>query len=143
MFWELLEAVLEMYDRFSGIVNFDPVCQWKKYWKQDVTYFNEWSDYFGKMKSFAPPKKETKHVHVSTADLLHIVFRIENLDSCKYQNEPLEVFCEKRRSLKCRKVHRKLLCQRKYLWILQHLFHRTTPDNCFWNTNISITKREI
>ena len=106
-------------------------------------YFNEGSDYFGKTKSFAPPKKETKHVHVSAADLLHIVFRIENLDSCKSQKEPLEVFCEKRRSLKCRKVHRKLLCQRKYLWILQHLFYRITPDNCFWNTNISITRREI
>ena len=25
MFWELLEAVSEMYDRFSGIINFDPV----------------------------------------------------------------------------------------------------------------------
>ena len=66
-------------------------------------YFNEGSDYFGKTKSFAPPKKETKHVHVSAADLLHIVFRIENLDSCKSQKEPLEVFCEKTRSLKCRK----------------------------------------
>ena len=26
-----------------------------------------------KMKSFAPPKKETKHMHVSAADLLHTV----------------------------------------------------------------------
>ena len=32
-------------------------------------YFDEGSDYFGKMKSFAPPQKETKHVHVSAADL--------------------------------------------------------------------------
>ena len=34
-------------------------------------HFNEGSDYFGKMKSFAPPEKETKHVHVSAADLLY------------------------------------------------------------------------
>ena len=45
------------------------------------------------MKSFAPPF--AKHVHVSVADLLHTVFRIENLNSCKSQKQPLEVFCEK------------------------------------------------
>ena len=60
-------------------------------------YFNEGSDYFGKMKSFTPPF--AKHVHVSVADLLHTVFRIENLNSHKSQKQPLEVFCEKKCSL--------------------------------------------
>ena len=36
MFWELLEAALKMYDRFSGIINFDPV---KGILKIDVTLF--------------------------------------------------------------------------------------------------------
>ena len=71
-----------------------------------------WGKYIDmKMKSFAPPQKESKHIHASVADLLHIVFRIENLDSCKWQKQPL---CEKRSSLKCHKIHRKLLCQRKH-----------------------------
>ena len=39
--------------------------------------------------------------------------RIENLDWNKYQQQPLEVFCEKWCSLKCRKIQTKLLCQRK------------------------------
>ena len=39
--------------------------------------------------------------------------RIENLDWSKCQKQPLEVFCEKMCSLKCRIIHRKLLCQRK------------------------------
>ena len=38
-----------------------------------------------KMKSFAIPLKETKHIHASAADLLHTIFRTENLDSCKCQ----------------------------------------------------------
>ena len=58
-------------------------------------YFNEGSDYFGKMRPFAPPKKESKHVHVSAADLLYTVLRTENLGPCKSQKQPLEVFSEK------------------------------------------------
>ena len=106
-----------MYDRFSGIINFGKVKKKNTENRMSHLYFNEGSDYFGKMKSFTPPF--AKHVHVSVADLLHTVFRIENLNSHKSQKQPLEVFCEKKCSLKYHKVHRKLLCQRKYLRILQ------------------------
>ena len=66
--------------------------------------------------------------------------RIENLDWSKCQKQSLEVFCEKGCSLKCRKIHRKLLCQRN---TCEYLFYRTTPDYCFKNAGLSITKREI
>ena len=46
--------------------------------------------------------------------------KIGNLVWCKCQKHPLEVFREKRCSLKCRKLKRKLLYQRKHLWILQN-----------------------
>ena len=41
-------------------------------------YFNKDSDYSGENtceKSFAPPKKKTKHIHASFADLLHTVLQ--------------------------------------------------------------------
>ena len=47
------------------VFRFDPVKEILKI----RCHFDEGSDYFGKMKSFAPPQKETKHVHVSAADL--------------------------------------------------------------------------
>ena len=73
-----------------------------------------------KMKSFTPQWKETKHIHTSAAGFVTYNMRIENLDWSKCQKQPLEVFCEQRSSLKCRKIHRKLLCQRKHLSILQN-----------------------
>ena len=47
MFWELLEAVLEMYDRFSGIINVGKV---KKNTENRMShlYFNEGSIILGK-----------------------------------------------------------------------------------------------
>ena len=68
-----------------------------------------------KMKSFTPQWKETKHIHTSAAGFVTYNMRIENLDWSKCQKQPLEVFCEQRSSLKCRKIHRKLLCQSKHL----------------------------
>ena len=57
--------------------------------------------------------------------------RIENIHCCKCQKQPLEVFCKKRCSLKCHKIHRKLLCQRKHLRILQNF------SGQFFKKNIS------
>ena len=41
--------------------------------------------------------------------------RIEHPDWRKCKKRPLEVFCEKRYSLKFRKIHKKHLCQRKHM----------------------------
>ena len=61
LFWELLEAVIKWYDRFSGI----------KFWSSERNnentfsnlYFNEESDYFEENtcenEVFAGPEKET------------------------------------------------------------------------------------
>ena len=56
-------------------------------------------------------EKETKHIHASTADLLHI--RIGNLDRCKcrhYKNEAREIDC-----LYCREVDAMLIASAKIL----------------------------
>ena len=81
-----------------------------------------------KMKSFAPTYKETKHSRLSCWFITYSI-RIENLDGSKCQKQPLEVFCEQRCSLKCRKIHRKLLCLRKQLWILQNFATPLSQNN--------------
>ena len=56
-------------------------------------------------------EKETKHIHASTADLLHI--RTGNLDRCKcrhYKNEAREIDC-----LYCREVDAMLIVPAKIL----------------------------
>ena len=80
------------------------------------------------------------------------------------QKQPLEMFCQKRCSLKFCRIHRKirvpeslfnkvaglrpqasviLLKKRLFPWILQHikdeLFYRTPPDDCFCYCNIKYT----
>ena len=62
-----------------------------------------------KMKSVAPPQKETKHIHASPADLY-----------IQYLKQKISISANARSShwrcsLKCRKVRRKLLCQRKHV----------------------------
>ena len=61
--------------------------------------------------------------------------RIGNLDCCKFQKQPLKIFCEKRSSLKFRKVCTKRLWQRKHLWILrnvkEHFFLQNNSGRLF------------
>ena len=58
MFGELLGAVLKMYDRFSGIINFDPVKEIPKMRCHIYILMKEviiLGKIHVKMKSFAPP----------------------------------------------------------------------------------------
>ena len=120
MFWEWLQAVIKCMIIFQEL-NFDPVKEILKIrchiyiLMKKVIILRKINM---KMKSFAPPYKETEHSRLSCWFITYSI-RIENLDWSKSQKQPLEVFCEQKCSLKCRKIHRKLLCQRKDLWILQ------------------------
>ena len=71
-----------------------------------------------KMKSFAQPLTTIERNYTYSRLRCRFItssIRIGNLDWCKCQKRPLEVFCEKRCSLKFRKIHRKHLLLRKHL----------------------------
>ena len=123
MFWELLEVVIKCMIVFQQL-NFD---QWNKYLKYNVTllYFNKESDYF-KENAFenevfcSTIERNKTYSHLSCW-FIRYSMRIENLDWSKCQKQPLQVFWKKRYSLKCPKIHRKLLCQRKHLYFAKFL----------------------
>ena len=100
------------------------------------------------MSKWSLPLHHRKKLNIFTPQLLIYYIQYQNRKSRLVQMpEAATGVLRKRCFLKCRKVHKKLLCQSKYLRIWQnfeeHLFYRTTPDDCFWNADISITKREI
>ena len=129
MFWEWLQAVIKCMIIFQEL-NFDPVKEILKIrhiyiLMKKVIILRKINM---KMKCFAPPYKETKHSRLSCWFITYTI-RIENLYWSKSQKQPLEVFCEQRCSLKCRKIHRKLLCLRKHLWLLQNFATPLSQNN--------------
>ena len=68
-----------------------------------IYILSEGSDYFGEHtcenEVFCFTIERIKYIHASPVDLLHTVFRIENLDLRKCQKQPLEVLCEKKKGL--------------------------------------------
>ena len=76
-------------------------------------YLNEESDHYEENTC----KNERKKLNILTPQLPIIAYsiRIGNLDWCECQKQPLEVFCEKKCTLKFRKIYRKNLYQRKHL----------------------------
>ena len=76
-------------------------------------YLNEESDRYEENTC----KNERKKLNILTPQLPIIAYsiRIENLDWCECQKEPLEVFCEKKCTLKFRKIYRENLYRRKHL----------------------------
>ena len=107
-----------MYDRFSGI----------KFWSSERNtentmlhlYFNEKSDYSENEVFRSTIERNYTYSRLSCRFITYSI-RIGNLDWCKYQKQPLEVFCKKRCYLKL----------------------TGNSCTCFWNANIAITKREI
>ena len=93
MFWELLEAVSEIYDRFSGIIKFGPVKEILKtgchiyILMKEVIVLGKWG----------LSLHQRKKVNMFTSQSLFIIYSIKNRKSrsCKSQKQPLEVFCEK------------------------------------------------
>ena len=148
IFWELLEAVIKCMIIFQGL-NFDAVKEILKIRSHIYILMKKVIILRKNMWQWSLSPHHRKKLNIFTPQLLIYYIQYSNRKSRLVQmpKQPLEVFCEKRYFLKCRKIHRKLLCQRKHLWILQnfnkYLFYRTTPEDCLWNADIAITKQEL
>ena len=144
MFRELLEAVIKCMIILQEL-NFDPMKEILKIWCHNYILIKKviiLRKICVKIKSFAPPWKETKHMpQLLIYYIQHENIENLNLSKCQKQ-QPLEVFCKKRCSLKCRKINKKILCQKETPVKRAPLLQSNSGD-CFWNVGISITKREI
>ena len=121
-----------MYHSFSGfLLNFDPMkeilkirCHMHILMKKAIILKIQVT-----IKSFAPPfctieRIFTPYLHLSFRFIIYST-RIGNLYRGKCQKQPLEVFCEKRCSLKFRSA-----CE--FCEIFRNtFFYRATPDDCF------------
>ena len=140
MFWELLEAVIKCMIVFQEL-NFDPVKEILKMRCHSHLYFNEESDYFEENTcengSLSLCHRKKPNIFTPSCWFITHSIRIENLDWCKCQKPPLEVLCEKRCSLKCRKIHSKLLCRGKHLWFYK-IF-----KNTFFAEQLRMTASEM
>ena len=101
--------------------------QGKKYWKDHVTFIFQWEKslfwrkYMGKRSLLLHHRKKQTYSRLSCW-FITCRIRIENLDCANARSSQWRCFAKKMCSLKCRKIHRKLLCQRKHPWIFKNTF---------------------